>query len=135
MPNIYFTIITFLGILLINVNSFDPSFINKVNMQNFNLLSKSINNNYIPDTNIISSSIDSESIVRGIANFLPNIDLIGHQVLLNNKDLIPIILENDNIPYEIKKDIILSIIKISQYGDSFGGVLLENYYHIVEKIF
>ena len=91
--------------------------------------------NYIPDPTQISSSLDNISIVRGIANFLPNIDLIGHQVLLSNKELIPLILEKDNIPDDIKKEIILGIIKMTQYGDSFGGILLENYYHIVDKIF
>ena len=91
--------------------------------------------NYIPDPIQISSNLDNISIVRGIANFLPNIDLIGHQVLQSNKELIPIILEKDNIPDDIKKELILGIIKMTQYGDSFGGILLENYYHIVDKIF
>tara|TARA_A100001015_G_C14801200_1_gene637020 strand:+ start:343 stop:729 length:387 start_codon:yes stop_codon:yes gene_type:complete len=78
--------------------------------------------------------IDKREIVREIANFLPNIDLIGHQVLLTNKDLIPIIYNMDNIPYDLKKDIILGIIKLSQYGDSFGGILLNNYHHFVDVI-
>ena len=78
--------------------------------------------------------IDKREVVRDIANFLPNIDLIGHQVLLANKDLIPIIYDMDNIPYDLKKDIILGIIKLSQYGDSFGGILLNNYHHFVDII-
>ena len=78
--------------------------------------------------------IDKHQLVRDIANFLPNIDLIGHQVLLANKDLIPIIYEMDDIPHDLKKDLILGIIKLSQYGDSFGGILLNNYHNIVDLI-
>lgn len=104
-------------------------------VKTINIVPKLNEINYIPDPTQISSSLDNISIVRGIANFLPNIDLIGHQVLLSNKELIPIILEKDNIPDDIKKELILGIIKMTQYGDSFGGILLENYYHIVDKIF
>tara|TARA_E500000178_G_C17037751_1_gene764396 strand:+ start:6543 stop:6893 length:351 start_codon:yes stop_codon:yes gene_type:complete len=104
-------------------------------VKTINIVPKLNEINYIPDPTQISSSLDNISIVRGIANFLPNIDLIGHQVLLSNKELIPLILEKDNIPDDIKKELILGIIKMTQYGDSFGGILLENYYHIVDKIF
>ena len=80
------------------------------------------------------SNVDSINIIRNIADTLPNIDLIGHQVLLSNKEIIPKILDSDSIPDDIKKEIILSIIKICQNGDNFGTLLLDNYFHIVEKI-
>tara|TARA_B100000900_G_C20486894_1_gene677845 strand:- start:646 stop:960 length:315 start_codon:yes stop_codon:yes gene_type:complete len=91
-----------------------------------------VNNNYLTDVTKSTENIDNISIVRSIANILPNVDKIGHQVLLNNQEIIPSILENDSIPDDIKKEIILSIIKASQYGDNFGTFLLDRYHHIAD---
>ena len=73
----------------------------------------------------------NEKIVNDIATALPNIDTIGHQVVLLNKNLVDVLLHDHNIPIEVKKDIILCFIKISQEGDNIGGVILNNYYHLV----
>tara|TARA_B100001248_G_scaffold262646_1_gene260368 strand:- start:7399 stop:7782 length:384 start_codon:yes stop_codon:yes gene_type:complete len=127
MPNFFLKFFIFLGVITKGISF---NLINSVNT-----IPKLSEINYIPDPSQISSGIDSISIVKGIANFLPNIDLVGHQVLLSNKELIPLILEKDNIPDDLKKEAILAIIKFSQYGDTFGGLLLDKYYHIVDKIF
>lgn len=75
-------------------------------------------------------------IVKSITNFLPKVDLVGHQVLISNGKLIPQILDiNSNILNDdIKKEIILTIIKSSQLGDNMGNLILENYHTIVEKL-
>ena len=73
----------------------------------------------------------NEKIVNDIATTLPNIDTIGHQVVLLNKNLVNVLLQDHNVPIEVKKDIILLFIKISQEGDKFGTVVLNNYYHLV----
>ena len=127
MPNFLLKFFIFLGVITKGIS------FNLIN--NVNTVPKLSEINYIPDPSQISSSIDNISIVKGIANFLPNIDLVGHQVLLSNKELIPLILEKENIPDDLKKEAILAIIKFSQYGDTFGGLLLDKYYHIVDKIF
>ena len=127
MPNFFLKFFIFLGVITKGIS------FNLIN--NVNTIPKLSEINYIPDPSQISSSIDNISIVKGIANFLPNIDLVGHQVLLSNKELIPLILEKENIPDDLKKEAILAIIKFSQYGDTFGGLLLDKYYHIVDKIF
>jgi len=127
MPNFFLKFFIFLGVITKGIS------FNLIN--NVNTVPKLSEINYIPDPSQISSSIDNISIVKGIANFLPNIDLVGHQVLLSNKELIPLILEKENIPDDLKKEAILAIIKFSQYGDTFGGLLLDKYYHIVDKIF
>ena len=90
MPNFFLKFFIFLGVITKGIS------FNLIN--NVNTIPKLSEINYIPDPSQISSSIDNISIVKGIANFLPNIDLVGHQVLLSNKELIPLILEKENIP-------------------------------------
>ena len=51
--------------------------------------------------------------------------------MLLNKNLVNVLLQDHNVPIEVKKDIILLFIKISQEGDKFGTVVLNNYYHLV----
>jgi|TARA_B100001989_G_C24433893_1_gene410438 hypothetical protein len=71
--------------------------------------------------------------VKDISHFLPNVDTIGHNVLLNNDKIINNILNNDLLSNEIKKELILDLIKLSQYGDNFGTDLLHIYYNFVEN--
>ena len=40
---------------------------------------------------------------------------------------------HQNIPDEIKKEIILLSIRFAQHGDNFGSTLLQMYYDIVDK--
>jgi hypothetical protein len=55
-------------------------------------------------------------------------------VLNTNSRLISCVLENEVLPHQLKKDIILLTIKMTQEGDNMGGQILELYYHIVDKI-
>ncbi len=119
-------IIYFFSILLTLVHSFNFKMLNSVNSLT------NVNNNYLSEITKSTGNVENISIVRSIANILPNVDKIGHQVLLNNQEIIPSILDNDSIPDDIKKDIILSIIKASQYGDGFGTFLLDKYHHIAD---
>jgi len=87
-------------------------------------------NSFILFNNFFGINNINEKIVNDIATTLPNIDSIGHQVVLLNKDLVNVLLHNDKLPIEIKKDIILLFIKLSQEGDKFGSIVLSNYYHL-----
>ncbi len=73
----------------------------------------------------------SEIIVKGITSFLTKVDGFGGYVLHTNDVIINCILNNDFLPLENKKDIILFFIKLSQYGDSTGSHILQFYHDLV----
>ena len=75
-------------------------------------------------------NLGKETVIK-ISSFLPHFDQIGHNVLHANNEFISYILSLDNVPEELKKEIILSSIKFAQYGDNFGSYLLQMYYDIV----
>tara|TARA_Y100000992_G_C21132383_1_gene427216 strand:+ start:478 stop:780 length:303 start_codon:yes stop_codon:yes gene_type:complete len=71
-------------------------------------------------------------LVEKSAQLLPKIDTIGHNLLLNNEVVIKNVLDMENVPLEIKKQIILDIIRVTQYGDQFGGFILSHYHDLVD---
>ena len=71
-------------------------------------------------------------VVKIISAGLPNVDSIGHRILHANDVYINSILNNDNIPHEVQKMLILSSIKLAQYGDDMGSKLLTLYYNLVD---
>ena len=77
---------------------------------------------------------NSKIIVQSLSNTLPQFDSISHIVLNTNSKLISYVLNNEFIPPQIKKDIILLTIKMTQEGDNMGGQILELYYNIVNHI-
>ena len=64
---------------------------------------------------------------------LPKVDNIGHNILHANNEFINDILNNNMIDHDTQKFIILSSIKLAQYGDDMGSSLLQLYYDIVDK--
>ena len=68
------------------------------------------------------------------SKILPKIDTIGHNLLLNNEIIIKKILIMNDIPMEIKKSIVLDIIRVTQYGDQFGGFILSHYHDLVDLL-
>lgn len=97
----------------------------------FNILDTKVND--IVTMNKMSSELHKPGvfIVRKISSMLPHVDSIGHNVLHANNEFISTIFENDNIPYDQKKNIILISIKLAQFGDDLGSHLLQLYYDIV----
>lgn len=77
---------------------------------------------------------NSKIIVQSLSNTLPQFDSISHIVLNTNSKLISYVLNDELIPPQIKKDIILLTIKMTQEGDNMGGQILELYYNIVNHI-
>ena len=77
---------------------------------------------------------NSKIIVQTLSNTLPQFDSISHIVLNTNSKLISYVLNDEFIPPQIKKDIILLTIKMTQEGDNMGGQILELYYNLVNHI-
>ena len=76
-----------------------------------------------------------ENLVITVSSLLPNVDHIGHDVLhANNEFIVDILALDENIPHDVKKQIILLSIKLAQYGDDMGSVILQNYYDFVDKM-
>lgn len=74
-------------------------------------------------------------IVDEIAKLIPNIDSnIGHNVVLLDKVIVNGLINDHLLPSELKKDIILLIIKVTQEGDNIGAFVLSNYYNLVQHI-
>jgi hypothetical protein len=76
----------------------------------------------------------THDIVHYTSTYLSQVDSVGHHVLKHNADMISFVLENDKIPDEIKKKIILESIKIAQMGDNMGSHILESYYNLVNAL-
>lgn len=68
------------------------------------------------------------------SGLLPQIDTIGHNLLLKDQIVIKAVLEADKIPLELRKSIVLDIVRITQYGDIFGGMVLSHYHDLVNSL-
>tara|TARA_B100001057_G_C22266043_1_gene725100 strand:+ start:56 stop:514 length:459 start_codon:yes stop_codon:yes gene_type:complete len=71
-------------------------------------------------------------VVKLISGGLPHVDSIGHNILHANNIYINNILNNPNIPHDLQKMLILTSIKLAQYGDDMGSGLLTLYYNLVD---
>lgn len=119
-------------LFLITNNSFTnlPSVIVSKNKIKTNML---LDNNFnIFDLN--KEKTMGKFIVKSLSDSLSQFDSISHIVLNSNSRIIHETLKNDIIPDQIKKDIILLTIKITQEGDNMGSQILELYYNIVDKV-
>ena len=79
-----------------------------------------------------SSHKTGNEVVKIISAVLPHVDSIGHKILHANDIYINNILNNPNIPHEVQKTLILTSIKLAQYGDDMGSKLLTLYYNLVD---
>ena len=76
----------------------------------------------------------SISIVKSTTSLLPTADGVGHHILHTNEKIINGLLENDRITMEIKKPVILNLIRAARMGDETGGIILERYEQLVDKL-
>ena len=72
-----------------------------------------------------------EKLVKSVTEFLPTADGIAPHVLHANEVMINVLLNTDSLPIDIKKQLILNVIKISLFGDSVGSQMLHMYYDLV----
>jgi hypothetical protein len=111
---------------------------NKIIVPKYNIKSSkniNMNNNICPEyldkfTKLLDQE-QSEIVVKSVTGFLTKVDGFGGYVLHINDVIINCILNNDLLPLEQKKDIILFFIKLSQYGDSTGSHILQFYHDLV----
>lgn len=136
-------------LLFQNINSFKYSLNNnklkyRKEFLNRKLVISNLNNKDIPyiDNNILTNVYDhiensekiiGKFIVTQISTLLPKVDSVGHNVLHANNEFITTILNNHILSHEHQKFIILSSIKLAQYGDDMGSHLLQVYYDLVDK--
>lgn len=90
-----------------------------------------INMNYAYIPNLLNLKL---KVIEYSSNILPKIDVFGHKILEENKLLIEKIIHMDDLSIELKKELILSIIKFTEVGDSFGNFVLTNYEHLVNNL-
>ena len=76
----------------------------------------------------------AKTIVKSTSSMLPQADAIAHHVLSANKYIIDNLLDNNCIPTEYKKPIILFFIELAQAGDSTGSHILSLYHEIVNRV-
>ena len=76
----------------------------------------------------------AHDIVHSTSAYLSQVDSVGHHVLKHNAEMISFVLENDKIPEELRKKIILESIKFAQRGDNMGSHILESYYSLVNAL-
>ena len=88
-----------------------------------------INHAFIP--NLLNLKL---KVIEYSSNILPKVDVFGHKILEENKLLIEKIIHMDSLSIELKKELILTIIKFTEVGDSFGNFVLRNYEHLVNNL-
>lgn len=136
MQNFLLKIFIFLNIF---ETSFSFSFVNnKIIKPKNNVNSNKILNmnhdicpQYLDKFTKLLDQEQSDLVVKGITGFLTKVDGFGGYVLHSNDIIINCILNNNLLPLEQKKDIILFFIKLSQYGDSSGSHILQFYHDLV----
>ena len=93
---------------------------------------------FFPFTNIDQKQLEhlrtetGKEIVLQVSDFLPKFDTVGHKILSANHNFIQEILANDLLNHEMKKSVILGSIKLAQYGDDMGSLILQQYYNLVD---
>ena len=92
------------------------------------LLLLNVNEAFIHIPKLITLKLN---IINSGSFLLPKIDVFGHKILEQNRILIEKITHMDNISIELKKELLLSVIKFTEYGDSFGNFVLKNYEHLI----
>ena len=90
-----------------------------------------ININYAYVPNLLNLKLKA---IEFSSNILPKIDVFGHKILEENRLLIQKIIHMNTLSIEIKKELILIIIKFTEVGDSFGSFVLSNYEHLVNHL-
>ncbi len=117
--------------------------------KNLDILDKSLNENLVVKSNLITDNFKysitciehdfnevkssmGKQFVINLSSLLPKVDSIGHDVLQINNRFIVDVLSYENVPDDIKKNIILLSIKLAQYGDDMGSVFLQQYYNLVD---
>ena len=83
--------------------------------------------------NICQSPDNGIKIIKLIANSLPKLDSIAPKILHFNDMMIDFSLNNDFLPIEIKKKIVLLSINIAINGDEMGSKFLKFFYDLVEN--
>ena len=68
--------------------------------------------------------------IEYLTDKLPMLDTFGHKNLEFNQKVVPYILNSD-LPNYIKTESVTGLIRFSQYGDNFGGWILDNYLKII----
>ena len=86
---------------------------------------------YINKISTLLNEEQSEIIVKKISNLFPKMDIISHYVLHTNDVMINNVLNNEYLNLDTKKDIVLFLIKFTQFGDSSGSHILQLYHDIV----
>jgi hypothetical protein len=71
--------------------------------------------------------------VLQVSSFLPKVDGVGHQMLSANHDFIQDVLHNEILTHNAKKAVILTSIRLAQYGDDMGSFILQQYYNFVDS--
>mgnify|MGYP003333764353 FL=1 len=126
----FFKLITLLS--LFSTNAF--------NIPNIKIPSKVINpllQDYNPLQRFSDIEINEKRIghtmVESITSSLPHFDSISHTVLDTNSKVVSYVLNKNDIPDSIKKQLVLISIKMAQEGDNMGSHILQIYYDIVNN--
>ena len=104
-----------------------PAKVFDLSIKNYNTLQR------LTDIEINDKTL-GKSTVEYITNSLPKFDAISHMVLETNKNIVSYVINKEDIPDYIKKQIVLISIKLAQEGDNMGSHILQIYYDIVKDI-
>ena len=128
----FLQIITLLNLISVKAFIPDPNLLLKKNLFTYNV-DNIVDKNLLKNADVFNFNDNFRiHIVDKFAQSLPNIDSIGHQVILLDRNLVNLLIDNHSISPDLKKNLILLIIKISQEGDQIGTFVLENFYKITD---
>ena len=121
----FLQIITLLTLISVKAFIPDPNLLLKKNLFTYNV-DNIVDKNLLKNADVFNFNDNFRiHIVDKFAQSLPNIDSIGHQVILLDRNLVNLLIDNHSISPDLKKNLILLIIKISQEGDQIGTFVIK----------
>lgn len=128
----FLQIITLLTLTYVKAFIPDPNLFLKKSLFTYNI-DNIVDKNLLKNTDFVNLHDNfGIHIIDKFAKTLPNIDSIGHQVILLDRSLVNLLIDSHSISPDLKKNLILLIIKLSQEGDQIGTIVLENFYKITD---
>ena len=84
-----------------------------------------------PNSFLRSHPILAVRTINFLTHKLPMVDTFGHKNLEMNDQLIPLILDNNQLSTPLKAELVTGLIRFSQFGDNFCSWILSHYLELI----
>ena len=115
----------------LRINNNNIKVVNNINKQNNIIMKYDMCPNYLEKYTHFLNQEQGEILVKKTAGVFPQMDSVSNFVLHTNDVLINKVLNNNDLSSDIKKNLVLFLIHMTQNGDSTGSHILQFYNDLV----